>query len=213
MSEQWHEYIGQLIQHYGYYALFVGTLLEGETIMLLAGIAAKAGDLGMNIWWVIPIGCAGSLAGDQTIFFVSRYVFFRRRKSEDIFANHPVWQPRIARINRILDRHATWFILSFRFYYGLRNITPVVIAASSVKTARFVILNVSGAILWSVSVGLAGYLFGHAVQVATGKLKFVILGVAGLAVLVWVIRHLYLRTRTKRTMCLVKDKPPEPPAA
>jgi membrane protein DedA with SNARE-associated domain len=209
VSESWHEYLGQLIQHYGYYALFLGTLLEGETIMLLAGIAAKAGDL--DIWWVIPIGFAGSLTGDQTIFFVSRYVFFRRRRADDIFANHPVWQPRIARINRILDRHGTWFILSFRFYYGLRNITPVVIAASSVRTARFVVLNVMGAIVWSVSVGMGGYLFGHAVQVATGKLKFVILGVAALAVLVWVIRHLYLRYRTKRAMCLVKDKPADLP--
>ena len=29
-----------LIQQYGYFAVFLGTLLEGETILLLAGLSA-----------------------------------------------------------------------------------------------------------------------------------------------------------------------------
>jgi membrane protein DedA with SNARE-associated domain len=205
-----YEYLQQLVDEYGktygYYLLFFGTLLEGETIMVLAGMAAKAGIL--DLWWVIPIGFAGSLTGDQTLFFVSRY-FFSRGKFQDFLLKRPAWQPRIDRINRILERHGTWFILSFRFYYGLRNITPVVIAASSVKSSRFVLLNVTGAILWAVAVASAGYLFGHAVEVAAFKLKTVLVVLVGAALLAWVIRHLYLRYRAKRSVCVIKtpDRP------
>ncbi len=35
----------ELVQDYGYYAVLLGTLLEGETILVMAGFAAHGGYL------------------------------------------------------------------------------------------------------------------------------------------------------------------------
>lgn len=179
-----------LIKSYGYYALFVGTCLEGETIMILAGIAARGGHLSLP--WVVLLGFLGSLTGDQTIFFLSRW------KGRALLAKHPAWHPRIEKISRLLDRHGTWFTLTFRFYYGLRNISPLVIGVSSIPTARFVLLNVTGAALWAITLGCLGYAFGLVIQNVVDNLKWVILAVACLGALVWLIRHIYLWCRAKR---------------
>ena len=52
-----------LIDAYGYLAILAGTFLEGETILILGGVAAKLGYL--DLPWVIVCGFTGSLIGDQ----------------------------------------------------------------------------------------------------------------------------------------------------
>ena len=55
-----------IIENYGYAAIFIGTFLEGETILILAGLAAHQGYLVLT--WVILAAFLGSLCGDQLFF-------------------------------------------------------------------------------------------------------------------------------------------------
>jgi membrane protein DedA with SNARE-associated domain len=183
-----------LIRAYGYYALFVGTCLEGETIMVLAGIAAREEML--QLWRVILLGFLGSLTGDQTIFIISR--LWGRR----ILRWFPWLHTRMEKVNRLLERHGTWYMISFRFFYGLRNPTPFVIGLSSVPTLRFVLLNVTGAILWATTLGILGWLFGELAIRWLHNLKWAILGVAGIGFIVWLVRHLLLRRARHRAKML-----------
>ena len=52
-----------VIDKYGYAAVLIGTFLEGETILVIGGLAARLGYL--KLQWVIVAAFAGSLAGDQ----------------------------------------------------------------------------------------------------------------------------------------------------
>jgi len=198
MGSEFHQFLGDLIKAYGYYGLFIGTCLEGETIMVLGGIAAREGML--RLPWVVLLGFLGSLTGDQTIFFIARW------KGKALLARHPSWHPRVDKISRLLDRHGTWFIFTFRFYYGLRNITPIAIGVSSVSTFKFVLLNVTGAIAWAITLGSMGYLFGAMFEKVLSNLKIVMLVVAGVAALAWLIRHVYLWRRGRRIAAEEKAK-------
>ena len=55
-----------VIENYGYAAILIGTFLEGETILVLAGLAAHQGYLVLT--WVILAAFLGSLCGDQLFF-------------------------------------------------------------------------------------------------------------------------------------------------
>ena len=151
-----------LIASYGYLAVLVGSFLEGETIVVLGGLAAKLGYL--QLPWVIVCAFAGSLCGDQLYFFLGRY------KGAAILARRPAWQGRVARVHDRLLRHQVAVMLGFRFIYGLRSVTPFVIGMSSIPTLRFVVLNVLGAGLWALVIGVLGYLFGHALEAVLGDL-------------------------------------------
>jgi len=56
-------------------------------------------------------------------------------------------------------------MVGFRFVYGLRILTPVVLGMNKgVKTLRFFVFNAIGAMIWSVVISSAGYFFGYAIE-------------------------------------------------
>ncbi len=143
-----------LIENYGYLAILILTFFEGETIVILAGVAAHLGLL--ELQWVMLSALAGSFGGDQLWFFVGR------RWGPQIIARRPSWQEGADKVYKHLHRHQYWLILTFRFYYGFRNVTPFVLGSSGIPWLRFFTLNLIGAIVWAFTFAYAGYLFGEA---------------------------------------------------
>jgi membrane protein DedA with SNARE-associated domain len=189
----------QLVETYGYLALLVGTFLEGETILIVAGMAAHSGllDLPQCIFWAF----LGSTAGDQLYFFIGRY------KGQWLLARKPAWRGRIEKALRRVERHANWLLLTFRFMYGLRNVTTLAFGLSRIPIWRFATLNVIGATIWAVSFGVGGFLFGEALVEVMEDVRHYqveILGVICLISLtVWFIR-LLLRRKSARADLLEK---------
>ena len=170
-----------IIQKYGYLAVFLGAFLEGESPLVAGGFAAQRGYLHLS--WVIALAFLGSVTWDQIYFFAGR------RKGKTILAKRPAWQPNIARVNRFLDRHQIWLIMGFRFVYGLRTITPLLLGMSGVKTSRFVFLNIISGVLWAVAIGTAGYLFGSAMEAVVGDIKrhekIILAGILIIGLILW----------------------------
>jgi membrane protein DedA with SNARE-associated domain len=143
----------QLIADYGYLAILVITFIEGETIVILAGIAAHLGLL--ELQWVILSALAGSFSGDQLWYYIGR------RWGPKVIARRLSWREGAQKVYRHLDRHQYWLILTFRFYYGLRNVTPFVVGAAHIPRLRFFTLNLIGAIVWAITFSYAGYALGE----------------------------------------------------
>jgi membrane protein DedA with SNARE-associated domain len=148
--------IGALIREYGYLAVLVVNMFEGETIVLLAGAAAHFGYLEMP--WVFASALAGSVAGDQLWYFIGRWWGPR------IVSLRRSWHERAERIHRYLRRHQNLLIFTFRFYYGLRAVTPFAIGSAQVPKLRFFALNFASAVLWTLVFAYAGYFLGGATE-------------------------------------------------
>jgi membrane protein DedA with SNARE-associated domain len=174
------------IENYGYAAILVGTFLEGETILILAGLAAHQGYLALT--GVIFAGFAGSLCGDQLFFYLGR------RHSQAVLSRRPSWKSKAEKVRKMMNRFQTPMILSFRFLYGLRTVAPFVIGMSPVSFKKFILFNAAGALVWAVAVGSGGYLFGHALEIFVGKIKHYEMQVFGmialLGVFIWTV-HFY----------------------
>ena len=187
--------LSTFLASYGYLALLLGTFLEGETILVLGGIAAHQGYL--KLTGVILSAFAGSLMGDQLFFFLGR------RHKDYILKKRPAWQIRIERVSRLVARYENITILIFRFLYGLRSVTPFVLGMSGVRTAKFIILNCCGALLWAVVVAVAGYLFGNVLEGLLGEIKhyekFVLAGVASMGGVLWMY-HFWRQRRRISTL-------------
>jgi membrane protein DedA with SNARE-associated domain len=154
--------IESLVSHYGYVAILIGTLLEGETILVLGGLAAHRGLLWLP--GVMACGFVGSLASDQFFFFIGR------RHGAEFLARRPRLQAGVARARGLVDRYNTLLILAFRFLYGLRNVTPLALGMSRVSTLRFMLLNLVGAAIWSVAIAALGWYVGIAAKQILGHL-------------------------------------------
>jgi membrane protein DedA with SNARE-associated domain len=155
--------LAQLVQTWGYPAVFLGTVLEGETVLLLAGLAAQAGYL--ELQWVIATAWAGAVTGEQIWFFVGR------RYGTPLLRRFPRLRPRARRVRALLKRYHQPVILSLRFLYGLRTIGPIALGMSRVPWARFTALDFAAAAVWAVVVASAGYAFGKVLTLWLGDLK------------------------------------------
>ncbi|MCC6301442.1 MAG: DedA family protein [Gammaproteobacteria bacterium] len=176
------------IQHYGYLAILAGTFLEGETVLVLAGFLAHRGYLDLPGVWLAAF--AGTFCSDQLCFYLGR------SRGAEFIRRRPAWQAKSRRVFDLLHRHQVWVILGFRFVYGFRIVTPLVIGAARVAPLRFLALNALGAALWAVSLGALGYLIGPSIEMVMGEIRRyemrVLAGIAVIGAGVWAI-YLYRR--------------------
>ena len=173
-----------LIQTHGYWLLAVGCLLEGETILLLAGFAAHRGHL--NLGAVLGIAALAGFAGDQFYFWLGR------RHGAALLARWPSIGKKVERVQQLLARWRDAVVVFVRFAYGLRSAGPIIIGMSPISAPRFALFNALGAMLWAGLVGGAGYAFGQAAEAVLGKIHnaevwlLLALAVAGLGW--WLLR-------------------------
>jgi membrane protein DedA with SNARE-associated domain len=175
--------LAQLISNYGYAAIAVGTFLEGETVVILGGLAAHRGYL--ELPWVIACALLGTVTGDQLFFWLGRI------KGAALLEHRANFKARADHIFGLMERHHVLLILGFRFLYGLRTLTPFLLGASGISPLRFSLLNLLGGIGWSLTIGMLGYVFGYTLEAMLGDLKhyegWVFAGALGAGLLVWAI--------------------------
>lgn len=181
----------QLLSDYGYLGVFVGALMEGETVLLLAGFAAHQGYLMLP--GVIGIAFVGGTLGDQIAFFLGR------RYGNRLIRRFPRLAAHKPKVDRLIHRHQVPLIMGVRFLYGMRIAGPILIGTSHVKAWRFMLFNMIGAALWATLISTLGYLFGETIAVVLkdihGYEKTVLFAVAGVVVLLTLARWLYGRWR------------------
>ena len=180
----------QFLNDFGYFALFLGTFFEGETILVLAGFLAFRGYMDINV--VVVVAFFGSYAGDQLWYFMGR------KHGRKLLARRPRWQLLGDRALEHIRRHPDIWVLSFRFVYGLRTVMPVAIGLSGYPPGRYLFLNGIGAAIWAAALGAAAYHFGAVLEGMLGSVKKYELWVLG-ALLVLGL-GLWLRRRIRNAV-------------
>jgi membrane protein DedA with SNARE-associated domain len=146
----------EFLRDYGYLALFVGTFLEGETILILAAYLASKGML--NIYLVMLSAVAGTVLGDQTYFYIGRI------QGISFIQKRPKLKKKWVRISGLIGRRENIIILAYRFVYGFRNITPFALGILNIHAMKFLVLNIIAATVWAISFSVLGYTFGAMIR-------------------------------------------------
>lgn len=181
--------LNALIETYGYFAIVLGSFLDGETSVILGGVAAA--DRSLSFPAVIGLAAVVNLAWDQFYFWLGR------RHGPALMDRYPRLRPGFARTGRLLERHQALFIVAMRFMVGVRVAGPIAIGATGVRPLAFIALNTVGALLWAIVFAGFGYLCATGINVlamASYPSVHALAGVLATAGLVWVGRC-YARTR------------------
>lgn len=177
--------IGPLIEQYGYWAIAVGAVIEGETVLVMGGVAAHLGYL--KLPYVILVAAIAGFCGDQTYFWLGR------SRGPRIVARFSSLAARSAKLNALIERYHEWVIVGMRFAYGFRIAGPILIGMSKVPALRFVLFNALGAMLWAITVATLGWTFGKAIEAVLGRLQhvehWVFGGLALVGVAVWSVHR------------------------
>ncbi len=144
----------QLLLHYGYSALFVWSILEGEIGLILSGWLAQEGKV-FTIEGIIPVVIAGAFIGDLSLFMIGR-IF--TKKVDHWFEKYP---KKKQRTDQWLGRWGRWLIVFERFIYGTH--IPVLLSLGMTRYGflKFIFYDIVGIVLWTVTFSLFGYYFGE----------------------------------------------------
>lgn len=185
-----HLSLSEFIANYGYIAILLGSIAEGETITLLGGLAAHEGLLKYSM--VVLVALTGAIIGDQLLYALG-YRFGTR-----ILHRFHRYQHKITRANRLIRRHPGLFVIGVRFMYGFRIVGPIIIGASRLSPWKFLVLNVIGAIIWAFIFVTLGFFAGEVIAPWLYKLHHhlkMLFWVVGIIAVVLLLKFLYSRQK------------------
>ena len=150
-----------LLHKFGYFAVFIGTFLEGETILVMAGFFAERGYL--EIFTVALVAAAGAYTGHAFWFWLGRTQGVR------LLDRFPKMKKHFGRGIRIFERYGAPAIFITQWLYGLRVTCAVIIGISRISVIKFLVLEAITCLVWAAVISAAGYYFGRAVESVLGR--------------------------------------------
>lgn len=151
-----------LILRFGLVAVFLGATVEGDLILVLAGVTSHLGLL--NLWLAIAMGAAGCLAGDLTWYVLGRSRSDAIRRSRAYGKVGPA-------VERVAARFGFWQILTARFMYGTRVATMLFWGVHRLPLGTFVGVDAAGCLAWAALLGLLGYGASSGAAALVGDVK------------------------------------------
>jgi membrane-associated protein len=164
--------------------LVVTPFLPGDSLLFVTGAVAAAG--GMDITLVMATLVAAALCGDNVNYWIGRTLGVKVFKR---FIN----PAHLQRTHEFYERHGGKTIILARFVPIVRTYVPFVAGLGSMPYLKYITFCVAGALIWVVSLCLAGYWFGNIPQVKS-NLTVVILVIVALSISPGVIA--WLRSRS-----------------
>jgi membrane protein DedA with SNARE-associated domain len=168
-------------------ALFVGFVLPGETIAVLAGVAAKLGHVSLVGVLAVVIGAA--IIGDTVGYEIGRHLGRR-------VLSWPVLDRRRGRLDdarAFLARRGGAAVFLGRWIAFFRAVMPALAGTARMPYPRFLAFNAAGGLAWGASVVLLGYAAGASyarVEQSFGAGTAVVAGVLIVAAVVaWRVRR------------------------
>ena len=178
-----------LIIRFGLVAVFVVATVEGDLVLVLAGVTAHLGLI--SLWPAIAMGAAGCLTGDLAWYFVGR------SRSEAIRGSRLYGKVGPA-VERIAKRVGSPQILTARFMYGTRVATMLFWGIQHLPLGRFVAVDAAGCVGWATARGLAGYGASSGAAALLGDVKRAevwLLGALGGSIVLLILGRWLVRRR------------------
>ena len=172
-----------LLEKYGYIILFVWSIFEGETGLVMAGILSYTGS--MNLGLSIIVAALGGFLGDQIYFYLGK---INKKWILEEFKAH---KRKFARARLLIKKFGAWVIFLQRFIYGMRTIIPMTIGLSGYDPKKFAIINFFSAIVWASVTIIPSYFFGDKLLEALKWLKHHwYVGITGFIILILIFSYI-----------------------
>lgn len=186
-----------LLLKFGYLAVFIGTFLEGEGILVMAGFFAERGYLDM--FTVTAVGAIGAYVGHIFWFWLGR------TQGVKLLERFPKMKKHFGKGIRMFERYGAPAIFITQWLYGLRVTCAVIIGISRISIVKFLIYEAITCVIWAIVIAGLGYYFGRAIETVLGRAahieKWGLLALAVIGLGVW----LYHRWKDKREQVAISE--------
>lgn len=181
------------MEPFGYLGIFIGTFLEGESLLLLGGFLAERGYL--EFWAVALTGFLGSYTGHLVLYLIGW------RNGEALLTRFRRLRTLYPQARALIQRHGSVAVLFSQYVYGVRTVASLAFGLVRMAPRRYLLLQFIGCASWALVVAALGYLYGETLSLLLGDLRryegrvLALLAVVILAYAVWRVRRVSRTTR------------------
>jgi len=158
-----------------------GFFLPGDSLLFIAGMVIANSLSPFNLsalnlfYWIMLIAIAG-IIGNFVGYWIGRKSdrFLFQRKDNWFFKKKYLVQAK-----EFYDKKGAGAIVLARFLPVVRTFAPIVAGIVKMNPLRFLVFNITGSLLWSVTIVSAGFLLGENVWVQQ-NLEFIIIGIVAI---------------------------------
>ena len=161
--------------------LVVTPLLPGDSLIFALGALAAVGEL--DIALISGILAVAAILGDTVNYHIGKYVgpkVFAREGNRFFKKEH------LMKTHAFYEKHGAITIIIARFIPIIRTFAPFVAGIGIMNYGRFIVYNITGAIMWVALFITGGYFFGN-LPIVRKNFTLVIMAIIVISVLPIVI--------------------------
>lgn len=151
-----------LISRFGLLAVYLGAAVEGDAVLVLAGVVAHLGLLDLPL--AMAVATAGCVSGDLVWYGLGRIRSESIRSTRAYRAVGPT-------VERLAARVGPWQIASSRILYGTRIVTMLYWGIHRLSLVRFALIDLLTCATWAVSLGGLGYFASKGAMTLLGEVQ------------------------------------------
>jgi membrane protein DedA with SNARE-associated domain len=150
------------IARFGLWALFLGSTVEGDLLLILGGVSAHLGLVPLPA--AVAAGAAGCLVGDVFWYGVGRF------RADAIRGT--TWHRRFGtKVEALADRIGPWQLVAARAVYGTRTLSMLLWGVRGLPFARFLGIDLLGCAAWATVLGGLGYAASGGAEAVLGEVE------------------------------------------
>jgi len=172
--------------------LVVTPFLPGDSLLFAVGALTARPD-GLSFWIIVATLSVAAIIGDSVNYWIG---YFLGNKLQQRFPRL-IKPEHIRKTHEFYERYGGKTIIIARFVPIIRTFAPFVAGVGKMTYSRFMMFNVTGALLWIGLLVPAGYFFGN-LEIVRKNFSLVVLVIIFLSILPGVIEFLRERNRLKK---------------
>jgi membrane protein DedA with SNARE-associated domain len=158
----------ELLRTYGVWAIFFGTMIEGDLTLLFAGVIARAGaSAGASIFTLEEVllwGTAGGFVGDSISYFIGARFRGQAEKLRFFMRARP-------RLEKLMNKFGVLSVFIVKYVWGLRTASAVFWGLAKFGFVRFSWLTLLSCFVWVAVLAGLGFTFATGVEKLIGDLQ------------------------------------------
>jgi membrane-associated protein len=188
MQEYWDAFLTlldaeSLIESGGFYlvifivfaetGLFFGFFLPGDYLLFLAGLFCALGKIDVHIVTLVSGLLAAGILGNFTGYW------FGKRTGPMLFKRKDSWlfkRKYIVMAEEFYHKYGGTALIIGRFVPIIRTFAPIFAGVVRLNFKKFVLYNISGALIWVFSLTLTGYFLGKSFPEIIHYIEYIIVG-------------------------------------
>lgn len=176
------------VSRYGYFAIFILTFFEGESVLIAAGFLAYHGYLSALV--VVLVATAASFVGHATFFLIALY-----KREAFLTVIQRFIRVNVLKLESLVARYGVAAIFITQWIYGFRLLSAAVLGLSRMGGAIYFPFQFVSCLLWAVICTIGGYFFGATLTKILGEVRhysvYVAMGVVGAGFVIWLMRDVW----------------------